>query len=82
MQSSAIQPPCALCRRCGAFNETIYVPHDYVVGGTSTHGMEVFKSVSLFHHLDQRLMDRRPAPANSVHPMLNIGAQNNSLPFR
>ena len=80
--SGQVQPPCGLCRKCGQYNAVIFLPPNYVIGRTSVHGLELSRSANLFHHLDERLMARRPAPTNLVHPMLNIGAQNKDLPFK
>ena len=52
MQTSAIyQPPSAICRKCGAVNNSILVPRGYNFGATSQPGLEltVYQDNPWFH---------------------------------
>ena len=81
MQSSSIyQPPCGICRKCGAFNKSIAVPANYKFGHVSFMGVESTAHYEQpWFHINDKAKTRAPVFAQRVSPMLVMSGKRNLL---
>ena len=83
--SSAVQPPCTICRRCGQSNLQVLVPDKFPFGEWRFMGLEsTHHTGNIFFHLNDRILHNGIAVATTAPAcpaMLVLGRKRKLLGF-